>query len=410
MTLAWLSLGALVVAMIVSCTTSLNVGVLAIALAWLVGVYLGSMSLNEVLSGFPVQLFLTLAGVTLLFTQAQLNGTLDRVAHAAVRICRGNVGLIPVMFFLLGCVIASLGPGNVATAAMLAPMAMATASRAAIPPFLMAIMVGNGAQSGALSPFAPTGIIVTGLMDKIGLGGYELRTYAANLAAHAIIAFGGYFLLGGWRLFQRRYEGGESSSEATALSGPHWLTLAIIGGVLVTVLFFDANIGMAAFTGAVVLAALRVAEHEQSIRKMPWIPILMVSGVSVLVALLEKTGGLDLFTTILARFATPGSLTGVIAFVTGLISVYSSTSAVVLPAFLPTVPGLIARLGGDPFAVASSMNIGAHLVDMSPLSTTGAMCIAGITEVQQVRPTYNKLLAWGLSMTVIGAVGCYLFL
>ena len=191
MTLAWLSLGALVVAMIVSCTTSLNVGVLAIALAWLVGVYLGSMTLNEVLSGFPVQLFLTLAGVTLLFTQAQLNGTLDRVAHAAVRICRGNVGLIPVMFFLLGCVIASLGPGNVATAAMLAPMAMATASRAAIPPFLMAIMVGNGAQSGALSPFAPTGIIVTGLMDKIGLGGYELRTYAANLAAHAIIAFGG---------------------------------------------------------------------------------------------------------------------------------------------------------------------------------------------------------------------------
>ncbi len=101
MTLAWLSLGALVVAMIVSCFSTLNVGVLALALAWIVGVYLGSMSLNDVVSGFPVQLFLTLAGVTLLFTQAQLNGTLDRVAHAAVRICRGNAGLIPVMFFVL---------------------------------------------------------------------------------------------------------------------------------------------------------------------------------------------------------------------------------------------------------------------------------------------------------------------
>ena len=410
MTLAWLSLGALVVAMIVSCTTTLNVGVLALALAWIVGVYFGSMSLNEVLSGFPVQLFLTLAGVTLLFTQAQLNGTLDRVAHAAVRICRGNAGLIPVMFFALGCVIASLGPGNVATAAMLAPMAMAVAARASIPPFLMAIMVGNGAQSGALSPFAPTGIIVTGLMDKIGLGGFEIRTYATNLAAHAIIAFGGYFLLGGWRLFSHRYAGSEPGDESNAFSRSHWVTLATITGVLYTVLFLEANIGMAAFTGAVVLAAIRVADHESAIRKMPWIPILMVSGVSVLVALLEKTGGLDLFTAILARFATPGSLTGVIAFVTGVISVYSSTSGVVLPAFLPTVPGLVARLGGDPFSVASSMNIGAHLVDMSPLSTTGAMCIAGITNVEQVRPTYNKLLAWGLSMTVIGAVGCYLFL
>ena len=408
MNLAWLSLGALVVAMIVSCFSTLNVGVLALALAWIVGVYLGSMSLNDVLSGFPVQLFLTLAGVTLMFTQAQLNGTLDRVAHAAVRVCRGNAGLIPVMFFVLGSIIASLGPGNVATAAMLAPMAMAVATRAAIPPFLMAIMVGNGAQSGALSPVAPTGIIVTGLMDKIGLGGFEMRTYIANLVAHAIIAFGGYFLLGGLKLFKNVYTGGEQDAESTRLNRSHWVTLAVIGVVLVFVLFRNANIGMAAFTGAVVLAGLRVADHETAIRKMPWIPILMVSGVSVLVALLEKTGGLDLFTEILAKFATPGTLTGVIAFVTGVISVYSSTSGVVLPAFLPTVPGLIARLGGDPFGVASSMNIGAHLVDMSPLSTTGAMCIAGISDPEQVRQTYNKLLVWGLSMTVIGAIGCWL--
>jgi di/tricarboxylate transporter len=399
--------------MIVSCFSHLNVGVLGLALAWLVGVYLGGMSLNEVLTGFPVQLFLTLAGVTLLFTQAQLNGTLDRVAHAAVRVCRGNTGLVPVMFFALAGLIASLGPGNVATAAMLAPMAMAVGTRAAVPPFLMAIMVGNGAQSGALSPFAPTGIIVTGLMDKIGLGGYEWRTYVLNLAAHAIVAFGGYFLFGGWRLFKNRFQGAPAGSEAageTRFALPHWITLTAIACVLIAVLFLNANIGMAAFAGAVVLATLRVADHDQSIRRMPWTPILMVSGVSVLVALLEKTGGLDLFTELLSRIATPGSLTGVIAFVTGVISVYSSTSGVVLPAFLPTVPGLIDRLGGDAFSVASSMNVGAHLVDMSPLSTTGAMCLAGLSDVQQVRPTYNRLLAWGLSMTVIGAIGCYLFL
>jgi len=64
MNLAWLSLGALVLAMIVSCVSEMNVGVLALALAWLVGVYAGGLGLNEVLSGFPVQLFLTLAGVT----------------------------------------------------------------------------------------------------------------------------------------------------------------------------------------------------------------------------------------------------------------------------------------------------------------------------------------------------------
>ena len=409
MDLAWLSLGALVVAMVVSCITELNVGVLGLALAWLVGVYAGGMSLTEVLSGFPVQLFVTLAGVTLLFTQAQLNGTLDRVAHAAVRVCRGNAGLIPVMFFVLAGTIATLGPGNVATASMMAPMAMAVAGRAGIPPFLMAIMVGNGAQAGALSPVAPTGIIVTGIMTKIGLGGMELRTYVANFLAHAFVGFAGYLLFGGWRLFTTRYDKPDTPDDTdTPMTPAHWTTLSTIGAVLAFVLLGNANIGMAAFAGAVVLAALRVADHDQAVRRMPWQVILMVSGVSVLVALLEKTKGLDLFTELLAAIATPGTLTGVIAFVTGVISVYSSTSGVVLPAFLPTVPGLVARLGGDAFGVASAMNVGAHLVDMSPLSTTGAMCLAGIADQSQVRPTYNKLLAWGMSMTVVGALICWI--
>jgi di/tricarboxylate transporter len=411
MSLAWLSLGALFVAIVVSCFTRLNVGVLAVAFAWIVGVYFGGMRLDEVLAGFPIQLFLTLVGVTLLFTQAQLNGTLDQIAQRSVRLCRGNTFLIPVSFFFLGLGIASLGPGNVATAAMLAPMAMAVATRASIPPFLMAIMVGNGAQAGALSPFAPTGIIVNGLMEKIMLGGYEWRTYASNLAAHAALAFGGYLLLGGWKLLGSEYSATvDGVSDSTPVATAHWITLAAILGVLISVLFLGANIGMAAFAGAVVLAVVRVADHEQAVRRMPWTPILMVSGVTVLIGLLEKTGGLDLFTAMLARIATRDTVTGAVAFVTAVISVYSSTSGVVLPAFLPTIPGLVMRLGGgDPFAIATSMNVGAHLVDMSPLSTTGAMCIAGITDPAQVRPTFNRLLAWGLSMTVIGALLCWIF-
>ena len=411
MNLAWLSLSALFVAIIISCFTRLNVGVVAVAFAWIVGVYFGSMRLDAVLSGFPIQLFLTLAGVTLLFTQAQLNGTLDKIAHRSVRLCRGNTGLIPVSFFVLGAAIASLGPGNIATAAMLAPMAMAVANRARIPAFLMAIMVGNGAQSGGLSPFAPTGIIVNGLMDKIGLAGYEWRTYWTNLVAHAALAFAGYLLLGGWKLFRSEFAStSEAVPESPAFDGKNWITIFVLFSMMAVVLLLEANIGMAAFAGAAVLAALRVADHDQAIRRMPWAPILMVSGVTVLIALLEKTGGLDLFTGLLAQTATRDTVTGAVAFVVAIISVYSSTSGVVLPAFLPTIPGLVARLGGgDPLSIATSMNVGAHLVDMSPLSTTGAMCLAGITDPAEVRPTYNKLLAWGLSMTVVGSLLCWIF-
>jgi di/tricarboxylate transporter len=416
MNLAVLSVAALALAIIVSCVTTLNVGVLAIALAWIVGVLIGKMSIATVMNGFPSQLFLTLAGVTLLFALAHGNGTLDRLTHYAVRACRGNRGVIPIMFFLLSAGLASIGPGNIATAALMAPMAMATAGRVGIPLFLMAIMVGNGANAGALSPFAPTGIIVSGVMSRIGMPGYEWRTYVYNLLAHALVAFGGYFLFGGWKLF-RRHEPVACAETTVAIAGDapmetrHWLTAGVIALLLVSVIVFDVNVGMGAFAAAVILVLFRCADDREAIKRIPWGVIVMVSGVTVLIAVLEKAEGIDLIVGQVARFATPRTVTGEVALMTGLVSVYSSTSGVVLPAFLPMVPGLAQQLGStNPFAIASSMNIGGHLVDVSPLSTIGALCIASTPIPAESRALFNKLLAWGLSMSVVGAVLCYLLL
>ena len=67
-----------------------------------------------------------------------------------------------------------------------------------------------------------------------------------------------------------------------------------------------------------------------------------------------------------------------------------------------------AQLGlANPLGLANAMNVGGHLVDVSPLSTIGALCLAG-SPVEESRPLFNKLLAWGLSMSVVGAILCNL--
>jgi Na+/H+ antiporter NhaD/arsenite permease-like protein len=412
MSFAVASVAALVVAVVVSCISRLNVGVLAVALAWIVGVYVGGMPVNAVMAGFPSQLFLTLTGVTLLFALAQANGTLDRLTHQAVRVCRGNRGTIPVMFFVLGAALASMGPGNIATAALVAPIAMSTAARTGIPLFLMAIMVGNGANAGSLSPFAPTGIIVNGLMARNGLPGLETPTYLYNLAAHAMVAFGGYFLFGGLKLFRGARDvtpaDVDPPDHSDAFTAAHCVTLAVIATLILSVLFGQVNVGMGAFVGAVILVLAGVADDGEGIKRMPWRVIVMVCGVTVLIALVEKAQGINLMVSFVAKIATPSTVTGVVAFLTGIVSVYSSTSGVVLPAFLPMVPGLAQQLpGASPIAIAASMNIGGHLVDVSPLSTIGALCLAGAA-AEESRALFNKLLAWGLSMAVVGAILCYL--
>ncbi len=410
MNLAWISLLALAAAVLLSMFTQVNVGVLSLALAWIVGVYLGGMPIGQVIGSFPVSLLLTLAGVTLLFGMAAANGTLGRLATRAVGVCRGNAGLIPVMFFVVAAVLSSVGPGNISTAAILAPMAMAVAAQAAVPPFLMTLMVGNGAQSGALSPFAPTGVIVNGIMERIGLDGFEMATYVNNLLAHVVVTLVAYVALGGLRLFrQGSRDVGDAGVRAEPFERVHVLTLAVLAAMVIGVIGWDLNVGMAALTGAALLSLTGAADEKDAIKKMPWGVVLMVCGVTVLIGVLEKTQGMTLFSDLLARISTPSTVTGVVALVTGIVSVYSSTSGVVLPAFLPTVPGLVERLGGgDTLGIASAMMVGGHLVDLSPLSTIGALCIAALPASEDPKKLFNQLLAWGLSMTVIGALICWL--
>lgn len=413
MNLAWISLGALTVAVVVGIVLRVNVGLLAFALAYIVGVGFGDMRASEVTAGFPVQLFLVLVAIMLLFGQAQANGTLSKLARHSVRMARGNVGMVPIVFFGLSVAIATVGGGNIASTALIAPIAMAAAGRMGISPFLMVIMVGNGCNAGAYSPIAPTGVVASQLMANAGLAGMEWRTYWNTFAAQSFVAFAGYFLLGGLRLLRRSERVDVASQfppeELTAFTGKQWLTLGVIGALLAALILLKIDIVVGAFAAVAVLLLARVADQEAAIKTIPWSTILMVCGVSTLVAILEKTGGVDLIVDGLVRISTPLTATGIVAFVTGLVSAYSSTSGVVLPTFLPTVPGLSERLGVDAMAIASSINVGGHLVDVSPLSTIGAICLAAYTGAEDRQKLFNQILAWGLAMAVVGAVVCWVF-
>ena len=408
--LAWLSVAALVIAVALSCFTTINIGVLAMAMALVVGVFIGGMPPADIFEGFPTDLLITLVGVTLLFAIAETNGTLSRLTARGVRLCKGHPGVLPIMFFTIGFVISTIGAGATPASALLAPPAMAVAVRAGVPPLLMVIMTGNGALAGTLSPFAPTGIVAHGVMERIGLGGVEWQTFAYNALAHALVGFGGFLVLGGWKLFRRRDVSARAEEpDAGAMESAHWLTTAAIAALIVTVAGFGLNVGMMAIVLATVLLLLRTVDESKAIQRMPWGVILMVTGVTVLVALLQETEGLALITSGIANVSTPATIEPVVAFGTGLISVYSSTSGVVLPAFLPMVPELAQRLGGiDPLDIAWSMNVSASLVDLSSLSTVGALYIAGLPQGTDARGLFNALLAWGMSMTLVGALLCWL--
>jgi di/tricarboxylate transporter len=407
---AVLSLVALLVAIVLSCTSRINVGLLAIAFAWLIGTGPAGWRADQVMAGFPASLFITLAGVTLLFGLAEVNGTLERLARRVIRWSGGHPRVVPIVFFVAAGLLSSAGPGAISAVALLIPLAMAIGVQAGVPRVLTALMVANGANAGNLSPISAVGIIANSRMAEAGLGQHEFRVWFANFAAHLLVA------VAAWLLFRRADEppappeaaaAGGAAGSADALSPAQRFTTLVITAWIVGVVGFELNVGLAAFAAASLLIVIGGGDEATAIKRIPWSVILMVCGVTVLIGVLEKTGGLDLFTALLAAIASPATINGTIAFVAGLISSWSSTSGVVLPAFLPTVPGLVEQLGGgNPLAIALSINVGASMVDVSPLSTIGALCVATVTDAVVARRLFRLLLIWGLSMAVVAAVLC----
>jgi len=439
---AIMSMVALAIVVIISCINEdLNVGFLSIGFAIIVGGVWGGLTGAKVMGSFPLSLFMILVGVTFMFGMAQTNGTMEKLTSYSVRLCKGNTALIPLIVYALTTFVTTIGPGNIAGCALMAPVAMAIASRVGMPAFLMTLIVVGAANGAAFSPFAPTGIISNGIIAKMapGLGiaadqlnGLAWKIHFNSTLAQGLINIGGFFVLGGWAWIQKQRGASLDIDELAPKPEPfnkhQWLTLGMVGLLILMVIFpglpafkpfFKANawlanmlsnVGSVAFVLSGVLMLTGSGDSKASVKVMPWGVIMMVCGVSVLIDVMDQAGGLNAMVKMIGAISNTTTINFWLGLIPGIISAYSSSSGVVMPMFLPMVPGLVKEIGGgNPIAMISAINVGSHIVDTSPLSTLGALCIACAGEHEDKAKLFRKLLMWGLAMSVVGAVVCYVF-
>lgn len=439
---AIMSIIALTIVVIISCVNEdLHVGFLSVGFAIIVGGIWGGMTGARVMGLFPTGLFMILVGVTFLFGMAQTNGTMEKLTAYSVRICKGNTAIVPLIIFVLTTFVTTIGPGNIAGTALMAPVAMAIATRVGMPAFLMTLIVVGAANGAAFSPFAPTGIISNGLIAKmapsmpeltkqISLDALAWKIHFNSEVAQGVVNIGGFFVLGGWAWIQKQRGATIDIEELAPKPEPfdkhQLLTLGMVGLLIALVVLpglpgmkaaipkpilnMLANVGSIAFMLSCVLMLTGSGDSKKAIKVMPWGVIMMVCGVTVLVEVMDKAGGLNALVKIIGAISNPVTVNAWLGLITGVISAYSSSSGVVMPMFLPMVPGLIKEIGGgNPVALISSINVGAHLVDSSPLSTLGALCIACAGDHEDKAKLFRNLLIWGLSMSVVGALVCWLF-
>src|SRR5688572_14395228 len=100
-----------------------NLGAACLGMTFIVGSLFARESVALMLSGFPAELFVVLAGVTYLFAVAAGNGTVERVVASGARALLGHRGLLPWGVFALAALPALGGSLGSAGVALLAPVA-----------------------------------------------------------------------------------------------------------------------------------------------------------------------------------------------------------------------------------------------------------------------------------------------
>ncbi len=436
---ALVSILALVILVGISCVNEdLNVGFLGIAFGIIVGGVFAGTPASKVMNAFPLSLFMILVGVTFLFGMAQTNGTMEKLTAYSIRACKGNTALVPIIIYILATFITTIGPGNIAGCALMAPVAMAIASKVKMPAFLMTLLVVGACNGAAFSPFAPTGIISNGIIAKcapeLGIPADYLNTLAWKIHFNSTIAqgfvnIGGFFVMGGLKWIREQKgaaldidelapkpEPFNAAQKTTLLMVAILIILVVVPGLPGMKGVFPkaitnmlSNVGSISFVLSIVLMLTGYGDSKAAVKVMPWSVIMMVCGVSVLIDVMDKAGGLNFLVEVMASVAGPTTICFWTAFVPAVISAYSSSSGVVMPMFLPMTPGLVELTGGDPIAIISAIDVGSHLVDTSPLSTLGALCIASAGEEEDKGVLFRKLLIWGLSMSIVSGIVCYVF-
>ena len=455
-----ISIYALCAMFVVATILPVNMGVLAFVGAFLVGTLVAGMSTRDIIAGFPGGLFLTLVGITYLFALAQNNGTIDWLVRLAVQAVRGRIAAIPWIMFAIAAVLTAVGAVSPGAVAIIAPIALGFAARYGISPLLMGLMVVHGAQAGGFSPISIYGGITNGVVAKAGLPLSEITTFLASLGVNAAVAALLFAVLGGRGLLGAQAGGaaapggpvdvaiphieiarpqtgaqvyGDAEAEAlteelaletgqranalaaedpadggTPTSRPYQLaTIAGIVGLAVLTLAFNLDIGLTAITIGLALSLMAPNLQKRAMGQVTWPEIMLITGVSTYVVVLEKMGTITFVGDSVAGLASPLLAALLLCFIGAVVSAFASSTAV-LGSLIPlAVPFLQAGTGVTAVGFIAAMAVASTIVDVSPFSTNGALVLANAQGVDR-DAFFRKLLGYGAIVTVVAPVVLWL--
>lgn len=372
-----------------------NIGITSFGAAMILGMIAGMKS-KEIIAGFGTSLFVTLLGVFTLFSIAQANGTIELMAQKTVALVGKKTFLIPVVLYVVSCVLSMIGPGPIPVFVPMAAFSVSIACQTGFDPIVLASISTLGSFAGGPSPITPQGIIVANLSEKIGYTGISNSVFANVMFSTFICAAVIYFVYGCHKV---RATEKILFSEMLKFNQQQIITMVSILVMLVAVLILGYDIGLVCFLISAILVICRVADEKQMMKGIPWGTLILITGVGVYMNVVIKVGGINLLSKGLMGIMTSATVAPIMGLTGGIMSWFSSMTGVVLPTLIPTLGVIAGKFSAVSYQeLISAIYAAAAVAGCSPVSTGGGAALAAyvacgeVDSNQQIKAFNNAFL------------------
>ncbi|MFD7292116.1 SLC13 family permease [Streptomyces sp. NPDC059897] len=401
-----ISIGALLVMFVVGTVLPINLGILAFVATFVVGTASLGLTQEELFEGFPADLFVTIVGVTYLFSVARRNGTIDWLVTAGVRMVRGKVALIPWVLFLVAALLTAFGTFTPAAVALLVPIGMNFAHRYKLNPLVVGMMVISGGHAGAFSPLAVSGALVLGVVDKTSLQVSPVTLFTASFVINLVLSAVTYAVLAKRPGPLAVDAETASEDEDQAVSGMpdwrQWLTLGALVALVVGALGFHLEIGLLALAAGALLALVDMKRQEKAVDGISWSTLLLVAGMMTYIAMLEKAGIIENLSEHVAGLGAPLLVALLLCFTVAITSAFASSTAIIT-AIIPVAVPLLLASHLNAAGLIAALAVSTTIVDTSPFSTNGALVLRNARGVDS-RRFYRQVISYTGSIVAIGPI------
>ena len=418
MDLAVISLIVLLLVIVISYVSKINIGLLSLVAA-IIMARVGGISDAAMYKSINLNVFWTLIGIYFFGQCMTSTGTLALFSKKLISKLPIRAEIWPIIAFVFTFCFAFLGPTTVLALTLVPLITIEIAAYIGANIWATMVLTAFGGIAGRMTPLG--GNLAGQLAVAEGLGFTETAEMSRiflwdHVLVCTILGIIYYFVFKGYKKEKVVVGEVEALKDIPPFSKKQIVCLISMFAFVLFYVVTQWHIGFVAIIFTVILIATGCVDQKDIIDKTKWGTVIMVCGAGILASIAQELGGMALISDAIAYVSNLKIVACLYSIASGVLSMFTHAMSVPIPILFATVEETLTALGGSReqmFTCLAAIGSSAYVGMICPMSLAGANVFACWSSVmspdakeQQKQFTKQMILAF-VSVILAGIINIF---